>query len=175
MGKQLQPDLDQARLFLKILAGDEPVTFQTFDDSEAKRSRLAKVLHGTIDKHARELTRLNNEGAGIFVTINRTDGQGRKSENVTSVRAFFVDLDGAPLAPVKDAPVKPHIVVRSSSGRYHAYWKVSDCPLKDFPSIQKALAEKFSGDASVHDLSRVMRLPGFFHRKAEAVMTVMEP
>lgn len=175
IGKKLQPDLDQARLFLKIFARDEPVTFQTFDDSENKRPWLAKVLHGTLDDHAQELTRLNNEGAGIFFTVNRTNGQGRKGENIVSVRALFVDLDGAPLAPVKDAPVKPHIVVESSPGRYHAYWKVSDCPLENFPSIQKALAAKFNGDASVHDLSRVMRLPGFFHRKAEAVMTVMEP
>ncbi len=174
-GNRLQPDLDQASRFLKALAEGEPVTFQTFDDSEEKRPQLARILHGTIDQRANELTRLNNEGAGVFVMVNRGDAKGRKTENVLSVRAVFVDLDGSPLQPVKEAAVKPHIIVESSRGRYHAYWMVSDCALEDFTSVQKALAMRFQGDPSVCDLARVMRLPGFFHRKAEPFMTMMEP
>jgi len=176
MSKALQPDLEMARRFLKALTGDEPVTFQCFDDqSERKDPKLARILHGTLDQHAKRLTRLNNEGAGIFVMVNRGDGEGRTTENVVSVRAVFVDLDGAPLEPVKSAPVKPHIIVESSPGKYHAYWKVSDCSPKEFAPIQKALAEKFGGDTSVCDLPRVLRVPGFFHRKGEPIMTVMEP
>jgi len=175
MSKALQPDLEMAGRFLKELAGDEPVTFQTFDDHEPKDPKLSRIFHGTLDQYAGQLNTLNNQGAGIFVMVNRGDGNGRKSENVVSVRAFFVDLDGAPIEPVMTAPVKPHIIVESSPGRYHAYWKVSDCSLKEFGPIQKALAEKFNGDTSICDLPRVMRLPGLYHRKAEPVMTVMEP
>ena len=39
--------------------------------------------------------------------------------------------------------------------------------LADFRSAQKALIEKFSSDPSVHDLPRVMRLPGFIHCKVK--------
>src|SRR5215472_5611955 len=38
-------------------------------------------------------------------------------------------------------------------------------PLKVFEPLQKALADRFNGDPAVCDLSRVMRLPGFVHRK----------
>src|SRR5208283_4699107 len=122
----------------------------------------------------KELTRLNGQGAGIFIMVNAGDLKGRTQENVVSVRAVFVDLDGSPLQPVKDAPFKPHIVVESSPGRYHAYWMVSDCPLEQFTLIQKALARKFNGDPKVNDLCRVLRLPGFYHRKAEPFMTRIE-
>jgi hypothetical protein len=39
--------------------------------------RLTKVLHGTLAEHWDELVKINNRGAGIYVTINETDGLGR--------------------------------------------------------------------------------------------------
>ncbi|MEO6269834.1 MAG: DUF3987 domain-containing protein, partial [Lautropia sp.] len=56
-------------------------------------------------------------------------------------------------------------------GRFHAYLRTDDCPLEKFTLLQKALAQKFNGDHGVNDPSRVMRLPGFWHRKAEPFMT----
>ncbi len=37
---------------------------------------------------------MNSLGAGVFVTINRTDGKGRATKNVTDVVAIFADTDG---------------------------------------------------------------------------------
>lgn len=162
---------NDAERFLATLAGGQSVTFQTFDESQAKRPALSKVLHGTFDKHADALEKLNDQGAGVFVMVCQGDAKGRKKENVTKVRAVFIDLDGAPLAPVGDAPIKPHITVESSPGRYHAYWLVEDCTLDMFSPLQKALAKRFDGDICVHDLPRVMRVPGFMHRKDEPSMT----
>src|SRR5271157_6520 len=95
------PDLEQASRFLKAFTGGEPVTFQTADDSEKKRPQLARILHGTLDQHVKELTGLNKQGAGIFMMINEGDLVGRTAKSVVSVRAVFVDLDGAPLEPVR--------------------------------------------------------------------------
>ena len=117
---------------------------------------------------AKKLDALQEERAGVFVTVNATDGKGRQAHNVVRVRAVFVDLDGAPLAPILAAAPEPHIVVESSSGRFHAYWLCDDCPLDQFRRVQQALARKFSGDPSVIDLSRVMRLPSFRHLKGAA-------
>jgi hypothetical protein len=39
--------------------------------------------------------------------------------------------------------------------------------LEQFSKVQKAIAGRYKGDSSVHDLPRVMRLPGFVHRKGE--------
>jgi len=68
---------------------------------------------------------------------------------------------------VLEAKPAPHIIVESSPGYYHAYWLVKDISLDEFRGMQKALAERFGGDENVHDLSRVMRVPGFFHRKVK--------
>lgn len=158
------PDLHEAAAFLRMLGTRH--TFQTFDDAKTGAS-LVRTLHGTLDDHAATLADLNARGAGIFVTVSATDGTGRKTANIRSVRALFVDLDGAPLEPVMAGPLAPHCTVQSSPGRWHAYWRVADCPLADFKPLQTALAARFNGDAKVHDLPRVMRLPGFDHRKGE--------
>jgi hypothetical protein len=167
-------DIASTRAFLDRLSvhiGKNFFTFQTFDDSGLKRLYLIRVLHGSLSEHVEQLTTLNSHGAGIFVTVNFTDGKGRKRDNVLQIRALFVDLDGAPLAPVLEGPLRPHIVIESSPGKWHAYWLVADLPLDQFKSLQQALAARFGGDPKVCDLPRVMRLPGFLHRKTSPVQT----
>jgi hypothetical protein len=156
-----------AERFLALLAPGERVTFQTFDESGMRRGQLSRVLHGTLAEHAGTLTQLNARGAGVYWMVSAGDGNGRKASNVQRVRALFVDLDGAPLQPVRAAPLQPHCVVETSPGRWHAYWRVADCPLADFRLLQKALIEQFNADTKPIDLPRVMRLPGFDHRKRE--------
>lgn len=157
-------DLEAARRFLDLIAEGEAVTFQTFADRRA-RGGLAAILHGTLDDCAERLVRLNVGGAGAFFMVNHGDGKGRRAENVTGVRALFLDLDGDPLAPVLAASPEPHAIIESSPGRFHAYWLVDGCSLAQFGPYQKALAARFHGDPSVHDLPRVMRVPGFVHHK----------
>jgi hypothetical protein len=163
----LEPDRGDAESFLAAL---DPAaawfTFQTFDDdADRKAQRFARVLHGSLDKHWETLYQLNTRGAGVFVTVNETDGQGREAKNIKRVRVVFVDLDGAPLPEAFHAP--PHIITQTSPGRWHIYWRVKDCPLEQFTSIQKLLIKHYKGDPAIHDLPRVMRIPGFIHRKAE--------
>ena len=164
------PDFELAQRFLTLLAEDQQVTFQTFDDTGDKRAALARILHGDLESHGKELARLNSLGAGVFVTVNRTDLQGRTAENVTRVRAVFLDLDGPPLPT--SFPLDPHLVVSSHPGNYHVYWLVDDLPREEFRSVQTALAARYDGD-NVVDLPRVMRLPGFYHRKGNPVMTTV--
>lgn len=165
------PDLPGASQFLELLAAGEQVTFQTFDDSKAKRKNLIKILHGNLTKHGSTLESLNGRGAGAFVMVNAGDGKGRKSGNVLRVRATFVDLDGSPIDPVMTGPLMPHVTVESSSGRFHAYWLTEGIPLEEFRAVQEMLAYKFNGDPIVKDLPRVMRLPGFLHQKSAPFLT----
>ena len=149
-------------------------TFQLFDDnSKRKNPSLVKILHGSVENLFSELSKYQQNGAGVFVTINETDGLGRTAKNISRVRAFFVDLDGSPLEPILGAPIEPHVVIESSPRRYHAYWFVEDCPLMRFSEIQGKLAVRFGGDPQVKDLSRVMRLPGFVHQKATPHLTTI--
>jgi hypothetical protein len=169
----LKPDLNVAHRFLTLLSQCDETdvfTFQIFPEG-APSSSYPKVLHGSLLEQGDTLVQANCEGSGIFVTINRTDGKGRRNENIVGVRAVFVDLDGAPLQPVLDAPLSPHVVIESSSGRYHAYWIVEGVTCDEFTSIQKALAARFGGDLQVIDRGRVMRLPGFYHLKKSPYLT----
>ena len=136
----MRPDLEEAARFLAALDPEAKTwTFQTFDDDADRKDnkRFARVLIGTLDQHAAELERLNNEGAGVFVTINETDGKGRTTDNIIRVRAVFLDLDGAPLEPVLANGRQPHIVNESSPGKWHVYKRVRNMPLDDFKPAQR--------------------------------------
>src|SRR6516164_8491694 len=117
---------DQAEDFLTALDPHAPgFTFQTFDDNrDRKDPALVRVRNGTLAEHWNELVELNNRGAGIYVTINRTNLTGRKTENIIGIRATFVDLDGSPLEPVQAEGVpRPFIINETSPGRWHVYWR----------------------------------------------------
>lgn len=176
---ELDIDIKQAQDFLYNFDEDLNITFQLFDDT--KQSSAARQYTGHFSKNFQEketiqiLKDANNAGCGIYFTINATDGKGRKENNITHIRALAVDLDGAPLAPVLECELSPHYVIESSRGRYQCYWLINPIPISSFSSIEEAkskfatwqiaLARKFGGDESIKDLSRVMRVPGFFHRK----------
>lgn len=167
--EQTKPDLETAAKFISALSAGGNVTFQTFDDSPTKEKRLSRVLHGTLQEHSDELTRLNNQGAGVFVMINEGSGKGRTANDVDKVRAVFADFDKVAL--LEQFAIPPHMIAESSPNRYHVYWLVDGVPKDNFAVLQKNLARIYGTDPSVNDLPRVMRLPGFYHRKNEPVMT----
>lgn len=161
----MRVDITEARRFITAFAGSDAVTFQTFDDSGKRQ--LASIRQGNLAQYEAYLEALNLKGAGIFVTINEHPGTGRSNAGITRIRAVFIDTDGAPLPT--DLPLAPHIIVQSSSGRWHIYWLVSGVALDDFGVIQAVLAELYGTDPGITDLCRVMRLPGFYHRKGHPV------
>lgn len=175
---KLIPNAAAAKAFIKMLAPDGIVTFQTFDDDKVRKNMgLARVFHGTLDQYIDELTRLQQQGAGVFMMVNKGDGvihAGNKTcrcaSNVIAVRSLFADLDGEPLEPLLKCS-QPDIIVESSPGKWHCYYPTSDCPLEEFPLRQKQIAQKFNSDPKVHDLPRVMRLPGFWHQKDTPFMS----
>lgn len=173
---KFEPDLEQAARFIEALSGvdgwNSDVTWQTFDDvKERRRARrtlaepdpLAMILEGALIDHALTLSTLNRRGAGVFVTVNGTDGRGRKTANVTHVRAYFVDADG--VEPDVTA-LPPSMTVRSMAGPHHYWLARPGEALPRFKARQKALASALGTDQAVCDLARVMRVPGFAHQKA---------
>lgn len=146
-----------------------PVDQQDGAIASAKRRHrdpYARIVEGTLANVADQLTKLNNQGAGVFVTVNRTRlDKTRKAGSIVDIRGVFADLDGAPLEPLAACPLKPQLTIESSPGRYHAYWFADGLPTAEFRAIQKSIIDRFNSDPAVHDLPRVMRLPGFYHQK----------
>lgn len=156
--------------------GETRFTFQTFDDNKERRnSFLARVFNGTLEEHQEELTQLNSKGAGVFVNVCQTDLTGRGEENITGIRALFIDCDAQ--LPTS-YHLQPSIIVQSSSSnKGHAYWLLDETvfDLESFEPAQKALIKHYNTDKCIHNLSRVMRLPGFYHMKDEPFqVTVLE-
>lgn len=144
---------------------NDDVLFQTFDDKGEDKS-LAKQHHTDAD-----LKSYNDRGAGVFFCVNHVPvGLGRSNTSVDRVRYNFVDLDEDginKLEKVLHTVPLPDVIVRSSPGKFHCYWKAIDMSLREFRSYQELLIKNFGGDKSIKDLARVMRLPGFVHHKGE--------
>jgi RecA-family ATPase len=172
-------DREDAQTFLQYLDPDtDEFTFQTFTDVEETRKTflgkrsdpLARTLHGTLDQHWTTLAALSRSGAGVFVAINRTTLHGpRTAENITGIRSYFSDFDGTQPDVIKAnlslLGIKPHLVVQTSTGKWHVYWFVDGASLADFGPTQEKLSQLMGSDGAVKDLPRVMRLPGFSHQK----------
>jgi hypothetical protein len=145
-------------------------TVQTFDD-KGKDKTLAKIIH--FDKVTQSvidhLACLNDRGCGIFMCVNETDGKGRRGSNVIKVRSAYADLDGSPLERALE--YSPSLVVESSKGRFHCYWFTNDTPLEAFTAVQKNIIRALGSDPAVHDLPRVLRVPGYFHQKSDPFLT----
>jgi hypothetical protein len=160
---------EDAQRFLSILDDRTThFTFMVFDDNENRKNRrLTLILHGTLDEHFATLVDYSSRGCGIFVTINATNFRGRTKECIEEVRAYFADLDGAPIENIRRLDLTPNIITQTSPGRYGVYYMIADAPLSDehFKKTQQTLASLFHSDPSVCDLSRVTRLPGFLHQK----------
>jgi hypothetical protein len=60
--------------------------------------------------------------------------------------------------------IKDTMIIETKNG-YHIYWVLQGGSVSKFVPIQKALAKKFSSDPMITNLSRVMRIPGFYHMK----------
>lgn len=172
-GRALQPSKSsainwrEARHFVGLIAGkaDACVCWQVFDDT-GKHPEWAEHRHGRLsDPEFREwLEAKNQQGCGIYICINETDGKGRRRQNIKRARAVWVDLDGAPLPDLW--PVEPHIINESSKSRYHVFWLIE--PTSDLSAasdLQARLAAFFDGDPKIIDPPRVCRVPGFNHHK----------
>jgi len=159
---------DHAERFLHAL--DPAATgfsFQTFDDRE-ESPYLARVYNGSFEEIAPRLFELNKKGAGVYVTISRTDLAGRKKKNVEAARAVFVDFDGVEPPPGAGA-LPPSMIVQSRNGK-HVYWLIdpeTGSDLSRWSAAQEALATKLGGDLACTDWSRTMRLPGTHHCKED--------
>ena len=158
-------DLETGWEFVSTLSSSgQGRTFQTFSDSRGDRPDLVSIHHSHIYMRvATKLACLNQKGAGVFFTVNETDGMGRKSENIVRVRALFVDADNVRIP--ERWHLEPDFCVWRDPQHWHAYWLVNDCPLGRFADSQRQLARHYGTDPSVCDLPRVMRVPGFMHCK----------
>lgn len=149
---------------------DEIFDFRAIHDQDKGVPAIPR--RGTLAQCWQELCGWNAAGYGIFCTINRLDGNGHHLPNVQEIRAHFVDLDNLNAAEnlqrANNWQPAPSFAVQSSPNKFHIYWPVAPYLGNErFTTVQRKLFQTFEGDKTVIDASRVMRLPGTYHRKGE--------
>lgn len=162
----------ESESFIELLTGDPstPVHWQIYHDSDkSKNETLARSFHCDYHNAAPYLHQAQQDGCGVYITVNQTDGARRKIENVTLARALFIDGDDIPLPDQNGWGCYPHIVVARNPRQWHAYWLID--PSTDFEEWQKlqySLSLYYGVKDRLADLPRVMRAPGFWWLKDPA-------
>lgn len=161
--------------YLECLTNDHPYTvkvhWQTFDDRKEKITKPWGAYAGFSEISGR-LLKANEEGSGIYVTINETDGEARKIENIVHLRAYWADLDGVEV-DLAALPILPSMVTQSKNGQ-HLYWlSYGDATFADHRKMQARIAAALGSDPTVIDPSRVLRVPGFYHKKTEPFLVTL--
>jgi hypothetical protein len=182
---RLVPDLDEAHAFLRFLEplpigqfekNNEGFVFQTYDDDKERQKHIigrnfyAKTKTGW--GVFQELEEANNDRCAIHVTINHSKARRRRAEDIDRVRKHFVEIDGSKtLEEILAMELKPAWINESSPGEFHIYFNVADdeaSDLEGFRPRQQRLAALYDAGRESCDLSRVLRLPGFYHQKDPA-------
>ncbi|MEH2280619.1 MAG: DEAD/DEAH box helicase family protein [Nostoc sp.] len=150
---------------LEAIHGDNDICFQTFDDSKSSNKSLVGNWHGSVNRSTlNRLATLNSKGAGVYFTVNQTNGKGRTAANIVGINALFTDFDKVEPQNLDKLP-PASAIVQSKNGK-HIYWFLKPGQdIKLFTPYQAMLSELTGGDPVVKDLPRVLRLPSFYHMK----------
>lgn len=123
------------------------------------------------DKTAAEyaLTK-SEEGREVYFCAHLLTGPQRIKDNAAPVRALWGELDGAPLPNGK---LKPTVVIESSPGKYHVYWRLDDAiPPEIAELLNMRIASEIGADPSGADRTQLLRVPWTLNHKYEDKLEV---
>jgi len=169
---RLQPNYNIARGFIEEFGSEyDRFTFQIIPDSkEAKAEDKGKILHGSLKKLWNQLVDWNQKGYCISFVPNSTNLKGRKKEDITHYRCFFIDNDNG--SPQK-YHLEPSIIVRTSRENSHSYWlfsekrSVEDWTQEKYLQLNKKLAEHYDADLKANEVNKALRMPGLIYQRYE--------
>ena len=149
----------------------ETVCLRVFDDRKTGSFKGAKLecVAGKIGSMVETLKKHNSQNRGIYFVINYG---GHEDTDITRINAQFVECDELSieeqLAKIDAFPLPPSLIIKTRKS-LHTYWLIKDAKIENFRRVQKRLIAQFNGDSACVNESRVFRLPGFNHCKAEPV------
>ncbi len=127
------------------------------------------------------ISQANQQGKSFYFVVNNG---GQESTEISQITALFIDVDvpkdkeGKVIQsalvdgklPLPAFHLEPSAIIRSGSGGFHAYWILEqplDVDAVDFRATQKRLIRFYNSDPQIHDLCRIMRIPGSKNFKHE--------
>lgn len=170
------------RNFLEVLFGKCFKQHQGFfeyrlirNKGEVKQRFYASLDEALGDSVLSELRALNEQGWNIFFGASPRMRKSGEKADIAHVATFWADLDGKDypggkaeaLEKLLNFEITPTAIVDSGHG-YHGYWVLSEVVVVSDPKQLEGCMlgiERVLGSDSVHNLDRVMRLPGFVNMK----------
>ena len=157
---------DRDKLFLRTFSdkGDNSDGGRKYDCSLKNFPLFEKTLH---DENAQD--------RGVFFVVNGGGHDDKTvTKNVKRPKAHFIDIDDYSFEDqvkrVNEFGLEPSVIVKTSKS-LHVYWLTDDDARIDrFRAIQAGLISFFGSDVKIKNESRVMRIYGFEHRKADPVL-----
>jgi hypothetical protein len=130
--------------------------------------------NGMLQIQGSEAEKWNDDQWGIFMTVNKFSTE-RRSENLEKLQNWYLDIDNA--ADKKEEILKvintklslaPTYIVETRNG-YHLWYAGKDMTLDNYKTVQKGLHKAFTSTGhradKLSDITRVLRMPGFYHWK----------
>lgn len=150
---------------------DDKIYLRTFYDPDKSQGipQNSEIELARIDAIIPTLQKRNAAKNGVYFVVN---GDGQEDKRIKTARACFIDGDEKTLEEqlrlICDFDLEPSIIIRTRKS-LHAYWITPDGDLKYFRELQERLIQYFGSDPVIKNESRVMRLYGFNHCKADPV------
>lgn len=147
-------------------------------DGTSRLERRQWCLASELPEQFTSLADLNRKGINVYVGVNpRSERDGTK-RSIQRCRCIWADFDNTDYATVRDRWLgvlpEPSTVVDSGHG-VHAYWKLIEpisvsgrCERVRFETMLKRINNDLGAD-STQDVTRLLRLPGFYNVKREPV------
>lgn len=147
-----------------LLTGGQPAHFRTFmDPKELREGQYAHKYSGTLDQVLPKLEADNAAMRGVYIVVNQG---GDDDASIMMARACFIDIDDGDLPLQWHLP--PSMICSRSDGKgHHVYWLLhaGAVDMGAWSTIQKRLIAQYKSDKTIHNPSRILRLPQFLHWK----------
>lgn len=180
-----QIDIAAATAHLTALNGGKDPgaeVFQVFHDPSKGKNGAAVLPLVWGDATVAEIEAWIARDYGVFITVNKTDGEGRKTRNAVECRALWIEVDAKDFTDPQlpryvlerlNEAFPPDLVVESSPGNFHIYWlNDGSIPGREdkwttFDRLMEGLGVVTGGDKNARDVVRVLRLAGAWWQKGD--------
>lgn len=188
---------------ISLLFSRFPYEIQTFQFIRADpNGKTSSPVHLFKDpkKALSHSLKLNKNGYDVFFMVNEGDGIihpgkriPRSQVSVLSLSKCFIDSDNCPIERIdsylNSINLVPHLRIESSPNRFHLYFFIdpvekTDANIEKWRAVQNILhrlgdvtiknpAKTLGTDSTMHDFSKVLRVPGFTHVKKRFVSRIV--
>jgi RepB DNA-primase from phage plasmid len=120
-------------------------------------------------------SQMNDPGDyAIYFLVNESKSPTKRTKtDITRCRAVWIE-DDVTGCERDDFPIPPNIVVNSSPNKFHYYWLTDTTDTEQHQLVMQTMVDSWNCDPNARDISRVMRIPGFYHIKKEKFLVTVK-